>query len=154
MLHFGKIFTAVCGMILSVCLVFSITALTSLRNAISETDSVRKRTEALLEQLRETESNVARAVQAIPQNPPKEPEQEKEAEIPQDDAVSVDILYQPFEIREKDGKIAVFSEDGYLLRTLNVPVSTLPAADRDALANGIRVTSWRELQALIEDFGG
>ena len=55
-------------------------------------------------------------------------------------------------VREYNGKIGVFSSDGGLLRTVSVMVSALPVKDRDALAAGIHVTSFSELNALLEDF--
>ena len=156
MLHFGKIFTALCGMILAVCLAFSIIALTSLRSAVQETDELRVRAETLLEEVRRTGAE-ARAVQARESDtqPPvgaETPEGSDPAEAAE--AVAADVLYHSFEVRESDGKIAIFDADGSLLRMLEVPVCTLPSCDRDALAAGIPVRSWRELQSLIEDFGG
>lgn len=55
-------------------------------------------------------------------------------------------------VREYNGKIGVFSSDGGLLRTVSVMVSALPVKDRDALTAGINVTSFAELNALLEDF--
>lgn len=55
-------------------------------------------------------------------------------------------------VREYNGKIGVFSSDGGLLRTVSVMVSALPVKDRDALTAGIHVTSFAELNALLEDF--
>ena len=40
-MNIGKIFTLLCAMILSVCLVFAISSLTVLRNAVAETDRVK-----------------------------------------------------------------------------------------------------------------
>lgn len=78
---------------------------------------------------------------------------EENTEQPNDDAeVDADILYDVFYLREADGKIGVFTEQGYLVRMLAVDVETLPEQDRAAISAGICVTSWRELIALIEDY--
>lgn len=78
---------------------------------------------------------------------------EENTEQPNDDAeVDTDILYDVFYLREADGKIGVFTEQGYLVRMLAVDVETLPEQDRAAISAGICVTSWRELIALIEDY--
>ncbi len=61
------------------------------------------------------------------------------------------VLYT---VREIGGRIGIFDADGALIRTLNVPVATLPRADREQLAVGITLGSNEELQALIEDFSG
>ena len=62
------------------------------------------------------------------------------------------VLFERLCIREADGKIGVFTEDGFLIRTIDVIIQTLPEADREALSQGITVNSWRELISLIEDF--
>jgi len=50
-------------------------------------------------------------------------------------------------------KIAIYTSDGYLVKTLDLVVDTLPEADQSALREGISVSSWREVLALIQDFG-
>lgn len=59
-----------------------------------------------------------------------------------------------YTVRELDGRIGIYGEDGTLLRTVNVSVATLPRADREQLAVGITLTSRDELEALILDFSG
>lgn len=56
-------------------------------------------------------------------------------------------------VREHEEKIGVFSEDGVLLRVVDVYTKTLPRADRVLLREGIAVTSRQDLYALMEDFG-
>lgn len=75
----------------------------------------------------------------------------KTAEEPEK-SVDADVLYDVFCVRETRGKIGIFTSEGYLVRMLDVDVSTLPEADRSALAEGIAVTSWGELIALIQDY--
>ncbi|MBQ9761296.1 MAG: hypothetical protein IJW16_08115 [Clostridia bacterium] len=67
--------------------------------------------------------------------------------------VEADVLFESICIRSKDEKIAIYTSDGILLRTLDINVSTLPTSDQQALERGITVNSWRELFALIEDLG-
>ena len=62
------------------------------------------------------------------------------------------VLFDRLSIRESDGKIGVYTEDGFLIRTIDVSIDTLPQSDREALKTGITINSWRELIALIEDF--
>lgn len=71
---------------------------------------------------------------------------------PDDECVESDVLYERFCVREENGKIGVYTEEGYLIRSLSVNVQTLPEADRAALKNGIEIHSWRELIALIQDY--
>ena len=59
-----------------------------------------------------------------------------------------------FTAREVNGRVCIFDANGALVRTLGVPVATLPRADREQLAKGIELTSQAELDALIEDFEG
>ena len=61
------------------------------------------------------------------------------------------ILYT---VREVNGRIGIFDQSGVLVRTLSVPVATLPRTDREQLAVGITICSEQELNALIEDFSG
>ena len=56
-------------------------------------------------------------------------------------------------VREYEEKIGIFSEDGVLLRVVDVYTKTLPRADRSLLREGIAVSSWQDLYALMEDFG-
>ena len=73
-------------------------------------------------------------------------------EIATDATVDADAVYDVFYLREVNGRIGIFTEQGYLVRMLTVDVTTLPKADRLALSDGICATSWRELISLIEDY--
>ena len=59
-----------------------------------------------------------------------------------------------FTAREVNGRIGIFDASGALVRTLGVPVVTLPRADREQLAAGIALASQAELDALIADYEG
>ena len=49
-------------------------------------------------------------------------------------------------------KICVFTAEGDLIRTWNVPIHMLPKKDRELLTEGIRVSSWDELVKLFQDY--
>ena len=83
----SRILSVLCLFLLAICLVFSVTALTALRNAVNETDRMRSDAESLLEELKKQ-----------PQEPIS-PDEDKES-------VPVDILYESFCMRECGGKIA------------------------------------------------
>ena len=55
-------------------------------------------------------------------------------------------------IKEHEKKIGIFSEDGALLRVLDIYTNTLPSTDQRLLREGIVVTSQSDLYALIEDY--
>ncbi len=57
-------------------------------------------------------------------------------------------------VKEYFGKIGIFTEDGKLMKTLEVYTKTLPKTDRDLLREGIVVTSYEALESLIEDYTG
>ena len=58
-----------------------------------------------------------------------------------------------YTIRAYEGKIGVFREDSDSPnQTLDIPLSTLPQADRDALSAGITVTGNTALRRILEDY--
>jgi len=57
-------------------------------------------------------------------------------------------------LKEYNGSIGVFSEQGELLDVINVPVVTLPLSERQQLQKGIKTKSEKELYSLIEDYTG
>lgn len=134
----SRIVLLLCILLLSVCLVFAVTALMVLRNAVSETDRVRVQAQELLDSL---SGELEQALQAGGTNAPAE-------------SVPTDVLYDSLCIRESGGKIAVYTADGYLVRLFDVRVDTLPEADRAALREGISVSSWKELLSVIQDYTG
>ena len=55
-------------------------------------------------------------------------------------------------IREQNGYVAVFSsKPNRLLEITDIPVSTLPAGDRNLLHAGIAARDYRDLLMLLED---
>ena len=55
-------------------------------------------------------------------------------------------------IREYEGRIGIFSEDGALLDVIDIYTKTLPETDKNLLREGIRITSEQALRAIIEDY--
>ncbi|MBR3893736.1 MAG: hypothetical protein IKJ35_01165 [Clostridia bacterium] len=137
----SKILTAICALILLVCLVFSITSLTALRNAVDESAALKESTDALVEELRACLANI-------------NTEQPDSDSLPTmgDSSAQTPPPTEAFCLKEANGKIGVFTSDGYLVRLLEVSVDSLPPADREALSVGITVGSWRELMSLIQDY--
>ena len=58
----------------------------------------------------------------------------------------------PYVVAEYRGIIGVFDGEGNLLRTVNVSVSTLPDADRAALADGIQAMSWQDMMDIVGQY--
>ncbi len=58
-----------------------------------------------------------------------------------------------YTLREYEGKIAVFSEEGSLpVSILDIDIRTLPISERQALAKGIYAANEEELNKRIEDY--
>ncbi|MBE6601194.1 MAG: hypothetical protein E7637_01650 [Ruminococcaceae bacterium] len=125
---------------LAVCLVLSITTLSSLRNAIAENESAQVEAAILISNLHGYWESVNDAVmtdESLPTNgTPTDTQEEKNT----------------FLIRESNGTIGVFSSDGYLLRLTDVKVKTLPSQARQALAEGIVAHSWTEVDLILQDY--
>ncbi len=130
-----RILSVILLLLLSVCLICSVASLTVLRRTVKEADSIRSEAESLLEEL-------------------KKPTEEPVESDTDQDSIAVDVLCQSFCMRENGGKIAIYTADGELVRILDLAVDTLPERDRIALQNGISLSSWKEVLALIEDYGG
>lgn len=137
----SRVFTVLCGFLLVICLVLSVTTAIILRQAVAENEAWRSHAEApvLTPEVASTECVTCLGTAA--------PTEKEDAP-----SVDADILYHRLCMREVGGKIGIYSEDGYLIRTLNVAVKALPKKDQDALSKGIYVNSWEELIALIEDY--
>lgn len=135
----SRIFSLISAFLLLITLTLSITTLVVLRNAIAESEEVLGAAEDLIGEL-------DMAVGAL-----------KEESIytstdTVDPSVDADVLYQRFCMKETNGKIGVYTEDGYLVRIIDVNVTLLPKKERTALQEGITVNSWRELAELIQDY--
>ena len=146
-MNIWKILTALCGMSLVLTILFAVSTRAALKETISEADRARENAESVLAKLRrESETADSIPTQATPIDP--------------SDATAGSTVQTPaakpsekvFFLRSCDGRIGVFTKEGYLIRTLDVDVRTLTSADRAALESGIRVESWNELVARIEDY--
>ena len=137
----SKLFSILSAFLLLICMTFSITALVVLRNTVNETDvwldaagKLLADLNASVERLKDYDPSISVSADA-----------DKEE-------TDVDILYHRFTIRETGGKIGVYTPEGYLIRTIEIDVSTLPRTEREALIAGITVDSWKELFERIQDY--
>ena len=127
----AKILIILCCFILIVCLTFCISTLTVLRNTIDESRAVQTEAAGLVDEMESLLLDY------------------RENSIPVlGDTSDTDH----FVLRELDGRIGIYTIDGYLLHVLNVSVDTLPQADREALTAGIPLSSWKELISWIQDY--
>lgn len=136
-MNWTRLILILCVFLLCACLVFAVTALTVLRNAVAETGKVRTDAQALLNDLgsylevREKQTSSA------------------ETDEP---AKQVSVLYDTFCVQESGGRVAIYTGTGELVRLTDIPVAALPQADREALREGIRFSSWKEVLALMQDY--
>lgn len=134
-----KLFTILCAFLLLICLILSITSLIIIGHVLNETDAWQERAAVLVDTIDRRIAQFGNG-NDLPASTETEPD------------VEADILYNRFTLKETNGKVGVYSEEGYLIRTFNIKVTTLPREARDALSKGITFNSWRELIALIEDY--
>ena len=138
----SKIFTAICGLLLAVCLTLSITALTVLRTAVKENDATQKKAESLADDLRE-------CVKVL------QKEEDETNSLPtvstpdEETAPSVSFV-----LRNAGGVIGVYTSDGYLVRLTNVRIDLLPQEDRQRLLNGLPAEDWKEVLTFLQDYEG
>ena len=137
-----------CAIATFACVTLSLVSLVLIANMAERAEEAADRTEDFLEEVDARINSIERSIHIVSSN--VSAGFEHLTSTPPD--VEADVLFDSITLREKNGKIAVFSADGVCLHTLDVDVSTLPKADQIALSSGITVHSWRELIALIEDF--
>lgn len=148
-MFFKKLLWALGGMLLAVGSIFAVSAVTVLRSTVAEANEARERAELVLAELRRASDRSSIPAQAAPVDPPPEAEA-----IPPTDTAAPSTAEpdRTFVFRAHEGRIGIFTAEGYLIRTLDVDVRTLPSVDRDALENdGMTVRSREEMDALIED---
>ncbi|MBQ9805618.1 MAG: hypothetical protein IJW49_03820 [Clostridia bacterium] len=134
----SRILITICGFALSVCLFFSIGALSSLRHAVAESHAVKKEAEELVDKIEDR--------LAVPKQ-----------EITDSDTDTVPTVKDEKNDREYricavDRIIGVYNECGDLLRILDVPIDSLPSTDREKLQAGIKADSWQEVESLLQDY--
>lgn len=141
-----------CSVVILICTAFSITSVVLIANMAKEVNTISSQTETYCAQIDGRAQKIEQSVNIISDNIAA-----ALTDFPfgsaNDDNVDADVLFDSISIRETNGKVGIFTEDGLHIRTLDINVSTLPAADQTALKNGITINSWRELFALIEDLG-
>ena len=134
----SRIVSVACMCLLTLCFILSLYAVAVLRNTIVQsTDACREIQSALDAQQSSLTSSAPSTFE----------------DATQDDSIAADVLADRFCMREVNGRIAIYSGDGYLIRLLDISAETLPPADRAALQEGIYVSSWKEILALMQDFG-
>lgn len=62
------------------------------------------------------------------------------------------IKAERYIMREYEGRLAVFAEDGSLVKIYETNLSLLPEYDQKLLKNGIAIVGEEELRARIEDY--
>ncbi len=133
-----KIFTILCAFLLLICLVLTLTTLVIMRQALDKSMAFQSQAAALVRAW-------------FPTQEPTDKAPDGSADPPAND-MAADVLYNRFTLKEHNGKVGVYSEEGYLIRTFDISVSTLPREAREALESGVTFHSWRELIELIEDY--
>ena len=140
----SRIISISCVFLLAICLLLCISVTLFLQNTIKESTAACLEVQSFLERVSENTESVQSSTEDTPH--------ESTGDTTVDNSIPTDVLYHQFCIREAGGKIAIYTSDGYLVKTLDQPVSMLPEADQTALREGISLSSWREVLALIQDF--
>lgn len=132
----SKALTLLTALILAVCLVLSITALVSLRHAVDESAQLHEEVIRLRDELEG-------CIEVWKESP------SEDDSLPTVGATTPQPIYSMLAV--PDG-IAVYAEDGALVRLLDVNIEHLPAADREALQNGIQIQGWKAVLSWIADY--
>ena len=131
----SRMIVAICGFALSVCLFFSIGALSSLRHAMAENNNIQEEAEELIERL-DTRLDELDSIQTDTQPLPTAKEEAEESYL----ICSVNRI------------IGVYNEKGDLLRVMDVSTDSLPQAERERLKEGIHADSWDEVELILQDY--
>lgn len=129
----------------------------SIRSRVSQleavlTDKLPELMDKASEVLSAAQGDHEKAQDAIPANADAS-DKEQPADVPADgmgevtspSLHAVDAPAETYVIRTYNGIVGVFDGDGLLIRTVNTAVDTLPAADREALENGITAESFERM---------
>lgn len=138
----SKVMLALSGLILLVCLVLSITTLSTFRNAVSENEALQNDMEELASELGECVDVINGIPEAITQATETQPI------VITDESVSTTSFF----LRALGDRIGVYTKEGHLVKLLETDLRTLPSTDRETLKHGIEVASWGELMELIQDY--
>ncbi len=135
-MDFSKIFAIISSFVLIVCLTLCITTLVVLRNAIDENETLQADAVRLVKEL---DTSVDKLDTVIADN-------QAQGDLPTNAAAEI------FSIRECNGKIAVYNDDGVMLHWVDVNTALLPAGERTALAQGIEVQGWESVISCLQDY--
>ena len=138
----SKATLAICAGILLICLFFCVTALTTLRNSVDENEAWQAEAQILVEELNGCIESLKSQNNTYTPPSANEP------------SVEVDATQDGYCLREVNGKIGAYTEDGLLIKTFDVSVATLPAAEREVLCRGIALDTWQQVCSLVQDYGG
>lgn len=134
-----KIFAALCGFLLIVCLTLSITCLVVMRNAVEETTSWQARAEELVGVL----DGCVQAMQNV--------EAEDIPVIAPDGNEKTEDITR-YCLRTDGDSIGIYDADGYLIKKSDARVVLLPQKEREKLTVGIWTDSWAEADRLLHDY--
>lgn len=138
-MDFSKLMAVISAFVLIVCLVLSITTLVVLRNAVAENGLIQEDAKSLIGELNTSVDRLESTTNS-------------QLENTTDEELPVNADTERFTIREYEGKIAIFTEDGRMLHWLDVDLSLLPKNEREALAEGIEVKSRASLLSYLQDY--
>lgn len=134
-----KIFTVLCGFLLIVCLVLSITCLVVMRNAVEETSVWQGRAEALVNELNGcVQAMKGMEADDVPVIAPDSNENEAEK--------------KRYCLRLEGEVLAIYDADGYLIKRSETNASLLPKTEQEKLTAGIWAESWAAAGRLLQDY--
>ena len=134
----SKLLTGLCVFLLFICIVFSTTALVSLRNAVDESKALQEEVQSLAIEMNGCLEKLEEPLQSLAKDSP-------------DTAVDASLSKEEFCLREQNGSLCIYTAEGDLIDVLDVSVKTLPKNERTLLQAGIKCDSWQEVINLIQD---
>lgn len=142
---FGKIWAVLFCLILIAGLFFLRGGVSDLQKKADAWKDAAQKAEDALKEWKTSFSAAAVPTQTTPEETPAEDEAEPEPANAEPDFSCV--------LRLCNGKIGIFTDEGYAIRFLETDARTLPPADVAALEEGVPIRSRAELLERMEDFG-
>ncbi|MBQ8433047.1 MAG: hypothetical protein IJX28_09215 [Clostridia bacterium] len=143
-MDFSKLFAILASFLLVICLTLALTTLTVLRNTVEEAKQTKEEAVEAMSRLDQAMDQLEETVTAGNFQSPGELPSDKNEE-PISPTVS-------FCIREANEKIAILNSEGHLIYLLEISPALLPREDREALQEGISISSWAELFSWIQSY--
>ena len=140
-MDFSKLIAVISAFVLIVCLVLSMTTLVVLRNAVAENEQIQANAKSLLEDMNVTANKLETNANTLLK-------EDSQGDIP----VGADA--EIFVLREFEGKIAVYDENGTMLHWVDANLALLPTSERQALSEGITVEGRTALLSCLLDYAG